>query len=110
MPHIVIEYSRNIDTAVRESGLMLSSYRTVLDAGLFDPEAVKARSIIYDDYVLPEGAEHFVHISVSIMAGRDDSARTALADALFAQAKQAVPHVSKLSVNIHEMDAQTYRK
>jgi 5-carboxymethyl-2-hydroxymuconate isomerase len=110
MPHIVVEYSENLQSDVRKSELLKKLHKVVLDAGVFSPEAIKARGVSYSDYVMPEGYKSFIHVTTSILAGRDVAIRTKLSDEIFAAAKAAVPSADKVSSNIHEMSAETYRK
>lgn len=110
MPHIIVEYSQNLQQEVSASGVLAQLHRTVVDSGLFSPDAVKARAAGFDAYVLPEGASSFMHITVSILAGRTLPQRAELAQSVFDTARGAIPAVDKLSVDIHEMDAQSYRK
>ena len=60
MPHIVIEYSENLDGEIKGAGLTKLLHKTVVDSGLFSPDAVKARSVFYSDYVLHADAESFI--------------------------------------------------
>lgn len=110
MPHIVIEYSDNLSAKIKSSSITKAAHKAVQDSGLFSPEAIKARSVGYSDYVLPEGATDFIHITVSILAGRDPEKRKNLSEAVFNAAKQCVPECAKISVNIHEMNGDTYKK
>ena len=110
MPHIVFEYSNNLDSDIKSSDALKLAHKTVVDSGLFNPEAVKARAISYNDYVLPEGASNFLHITISILTGRDMSERKSLSNTIFETIKTAIPAVEKLSVNIHEMEADSYSK
>lgn len=74
MPHIILEYSDNIiekkftDLFIDIQNILVEKLPTKL-------EACKSRAIICDDYVLgdnnPQNA--FVHISIKILSGRDDS-------------------------------------
>jgi 5-carboxymethyl-2-hydroxymuconate isomerase len=109
MPHIVIEYSDNLKTKVKESEITKKLHKTVIDSGLFSPEAVKARSVSYSDYVLPEGSKSFIHITVSILEGRSTGQKASLSNNVFNTAKKAVT-CDKLSVDINEMETETYRK
>lgn len=110
MPHIVVEYSDNLHTEVQQSNLLSTLHQVVLRSGLFSPEAIKARAQSYQHYILPEGSNNFIHITVSILSGRNIAQRKALSEAVFQATKQALAHVSKVSVNIHEMDALSYKK
>ena len=110
MPHIVIEYSDNLANEVKDSKINELIHKHIVNTGLFSPESVKGRSISYKDYVLTEGSVSFMHITVSILSGRDEATRSGLGSSVFNLAKLAVPKCDKLSVNIHEMDGKTYAK
>ena len=110
MPHIVMEHSDNLTQAVKDTQLLKALHQQVVDSGLFSPEAVKARSMAYSDYVLPDGGEQFAHITCAILDGRNEAQRMALSEALFFCAKDHLPDGVKLSVNIHEMNKATYKK
>jgi 5-carboxymethyl-2-hydroxymuconate isomerase len=110
MPHIVIEHSDNLEIEVRSHKLVRELHSVVTRSGLFDPQAVKARSLSFDSYVLPEGAENFLHVTVSILSGRSEAERKKLSSQLFARVKELIPSVDRLSVNIHDMCLETYSK
>lgn len=110
MPHIVVEYSRNLENHVKDSRLLSELQSCVTASGLFDKNAIKSRSIAYDNFVMPGNNENFIHITVSILNGRSLEARKALSSSLFTISKGLIPLVDKLSVDIREMDAETYLK
>ena len=110
MPHIVIEYSDNLNKDIKESGITKKLHKTVVDSELFSPEAVKARSVGYSDYVLPEGSKSFIHVTVSILDGRTTGQKASLSNSVFDTAKKSIPSCDKLSVDIHEMETESYRK
>lgn len=112
MPHIILEYSDELDAAVREASLLREVRRAVVGSGLFAPEAVKARMVSYAaaDVALEPGVKNFLHVTVAILGGRTEAQRAGLAEAVFGCAKALVPGVDKLSVEIREMEGGTYRK
>lgn len=110
MPHIVVEHSETLSAYMRENDVLRALHTVVTDSGLFDPQAVKARALPYADAVLPEGADRFVHVTVSILDGRTQEQRAALSQAVFEAAQRKLSTDIRLSVNIHEMNAQTYKK
>lgn len=110
MPHIILEYSDNMGPDIQQTGLLQQLHTHVSECGLFAPEAVKARSIAYQDAILSQGKKSFVHVTVSILSGRSQQQREQLSDELFALCQKELPTVSALSVNIHEMNKDTYRK
>ena len=110
MPHIVVEYSENLNTPMRESEVLKALFHVVVDSGLFVPDAVKARAMPYAHYQLPDGGDRFAHVAVSILGGRTEEQRAVLSRAVFNAAQAKLPSDVKLSVNIHEMERTTYVK
>lgn len=109
MPHIVVEYSANLEKEIAASELTQKLHKTVVDSGIFSPDAVKARSVKYDDFVLTS-AKSFIHITTAILTGRSVEQRAALSGAIFKTVKENVPQAEKISSHIREMCAETYRK
>lgn len=112
MPHIIIEHSQPVCKDLRECALAHALHQLVLDTGHFSPDAVKTRTIAYEACLVGEAAQafDFVHVTVKILEGRDESVRSKLADDVFAALKEKLPNISKISVDVHEMNKATYRK
>ncbi len=110
MPHIVAEYSNNIENDITNCGVLGLIHKAIADIGLFSPEAVKSRSIAYDSYILPEGDISFLHITISILSGRSVEQRDEISKSIFFIANDSAISIDKISVDINEMDAATYSK
>lgn len=110
MPHIVVEYSCNLQPKLDISALLVDLRQIVVASDLFTPSAVKSRAVAYDDYTLDASDAHFMHVTVSILEGRAQEAREKLADSVFEVLKSLDFAIDKISVNIHEMNRETYRK
>ncbi|MDA0781948.1 MAG: 5-carboxymethyl-2-hydroxymuconate Delta-isomerase [Rickettsiales bacterium] len=110
MPHIIIEYSDNLKKDIKDSSVTEKLHKAVTESGLFSPDAVKARAIGYSDYVLPEGAKSFIHITVSILEGKSTGQKASLSNSVFDTARKAIASCDKLSVDIREMETESYRK
>jgi 5-carboxymethyl-2-hydroxymuconate isomerase len=112
MPHTVIEYSENLREEARAAGLAASVHRAVLGSGMFPPDAVKTRAYPASDFCLGTKGDRarFVHITVSLLAGRTQEQKQTLSAAVFAAASDAVGRLDALSVEIRDMDPETYRK
>jgi 5-carboxymethyl-2-hydroxymuconate isomerase len=106
MPHIVIEYSENLEVI----DMMQDLQKLVCEFGLFNPDAVKSRSVAYQDYILPNGYDDFVHVTLSILEGREEAAKQKLADEAFVIMQRYYAKNVKLSFDIREMFAISYRK
>jgi 5-carboxymethyl-2-hydroxymuconate isomerase len=108
MPHIVIEYSKVLHEIA--SLVMYDVHHHVTQCGLFSPQAVKARTLVYEQELLPEGAQNFMHITISILSGRTEVERSELSAAVFKKIRDEYADVDRLSVDIAEMNKITYSK
>lgn len=110
MPHIVLEYSKNLKPTVKRNNALVELHKAVVDSGLFSPEAVKARSESYKNYVLHDGFDSFVHITISILNNKTVEQRQKLSKDIFNLAHEIFIECDKISVDIHEMNIETYSK
>ncbi|MCB2082406.1 MAG: 5-carboxymethyl-2-hydroxymuconate Delta-isomerase [Hyphomicrobiales bacterium] len=112
MPHVILEHTDNITAQVKASSVLKRLHSAVVGSGLFSPDAVKTRRVSYDEVCWGEAGMpvEFAHVTVKILAGRTTEQKEALADTVFAVLMAALPDVPKLSVDIHDMVKETYRK
>lgn len=112
MPHCIIELPQLLTQKIEVQTLCHEIHQLVVDTGLFSPESIKSRVIPYEVYCsgADKKAEDFIHVTVSILEGRTSEQRQSLSDSIFAYLKEYHADISNLSVNIHEMCKETYRK
>ena len=112
MPHVILEHTTDIADAIDSSDLLKTIHMEVVNAGLFSPEAVKSRKQPYDTIVWGAEGMHtsFAHATIKILIGRTIEQRKTLSQSIFAKMREALPDVEKLSVDIHEMEKETYCK
>ncbi|WP_073353878.1 5-carboxymethyl-2-hydroxymuconate Delta-isomerase [Lampropedia hyalina] len=116
MPHITIEYTRNIDGFSPRQALAVVN-QTLLDSGHFQPPQIKSRAIALDDYLVgtdPQG-QGFVHVQAAIMAGRSLQERQALSQQVLESLRELVQHIPRqihvqLTVDVIEIQPDTYAK
>jgi 5-carboxymethyl-2-hydroxymuconate isomerase len=115
VPHLILEYSRNIDEDVEIDGLMRRVHQTLFSFGLWDISALRTRAEPRDKYFIADGdpTHGFVHLLVRIRAGRDDATKKLIGEALL---KAMVDYLGpsfakrKLAVNaeITEVSSTSY--
>lgn len=112
MPHIWIEYSRNLEQQVREAGLVEALHQAAIATGAFQIGAIRTRARAVGDYRIADGhAENgFVHVVARIAAGRDLQTRKFIGECLFSELKRAMSAVYDaaplgLSLELQELDA-----
>ena len=112
MPHLMIDYSVNVETDV-DIGALCDTLRDVaasIDA--FPLAGVKVRAVRADHYAIADGnPEHgFIDISVRIREGRDMETKQNAAQKIFEAANEFVADVMQrrslaLSLELRDIDA-----
>lgn len=91
MPHIVVEYTANL-RAEADIPALLAAINAYLieqhtpDGPVFPVGGIRSRAIALTDYCVGDGQEPddaFVHVRITIGAGRDDAVKKTLHDGLF---------------------------
>ena len=115
MPHLILEYSKNIDDDIEIEGLMRHVHQTLYSFGLWDISALRTRAEPRDKYFIADGdpTYGFVHLMVRIRAGRDDDTKKLIGEALLkAMVEYLAPSFAKrkLAVNaeITEVSPTSY--
>ncbi|MBN9244707.1 MAG: 5-carboxymethyl-2-hydroxymuconate Delta-isomerase [Mesorhizobium sp.] len=112
MPHMVVEYSANLDASVDIAQLCTLLSRTIFDTGLFELGAIRVRAFRAEAYAvadrLPENG--FIDLNLRIGKGRSAEEKKRAGEAIFAAVTAhlaglfATPHFA-LSLEIREIDA-----
>lgn len=118
MPHVRLEYTRNIDEQQVSFGVLFAELHEVLvDAAGVDVGNCKSRAIGLDTYWIGEGhADNaFVHLEVAVFTGRPVEVRRELGerclDVLKRHFARALDELQlQLTVQVREMGRETYLK
>ncbi len=86
MPHLIIEYSDNIESAMDLDGLMLKLRDCAVGSGVFPLGGIRIRGERRDRYLVADGDPDnaYIHLMARIGHGRDMETRRAVAKDLFA--------------------------
>ena len=112
MPHIIVEYSRNIGDVAEISDLVLNLHNALADAGI-DKARIKTRAVV-SDYVAVGEHElhgHMLHTTLLLLEGRDVPTKDKYGQALFKQLNKFVDGVFKdcaISLEVRDMSKDTY--
>uniref|UniRef100_A0A2A4Z2V1 5-carboxymethyl-2-hydroxymuconate isomerase n=1 Tax=OCS116 cluster bacterium TaxID=2030921 RepID=A0A2A4Z2V1_9PROT len=110
MPHCIIEYSKSLQKSVEPSAFIAVVHQAAIESGLFDPDDIRSRAIAFDDYQIRGDKQHFIHVTLRIMHGRNDSQKNQLSSTVM-QALESLNLTSIiLSVEICDIDKTTYAK
>ena len=111
MPHLVIEYSHDghQDRFDAET-LMRALHNPAAETGVMTAEDIKIRAIPYEHYLVAGRRQGFCHVSVHLLAGRTGEQKLRLSSALRATMSDLLPHTESVSVDIVDMDPESYKK
>lgn len=86
MPHVLVEYSANLDAQVDFPWFLTTLRNAALATGIFPLGGIRLRAYKADHYVVADGASEnaFVAITLRVGHGRDFDTRRSAADAIFA--------------------------
>lgn len=112
MPHAIIEYSSNISEIVYARHMLSVVHGVMQTCGLFDMQAIKTRSCVCHDYLVGNDGVHgsFVHVTIYLMEGRTVLQKQKLTDMMFQALYERMMEVTSITVDIRELDKETYRK
>jgi len=116
MPHLTLEYSRNLASAL-DVGAVLSDVNRVLAAsGHFQEADIKSRAIGFEHVAIgTSGAPRgFVHAKLAILAGRSAEVKRALSGSVLAVLRERIAAPAglqlQLCVEMLEIDGPSYAK
>ena len=77
MPHIIIEYSDNIEKKIKIKTLIEKVHTTAVDTGIFPLGGLRIRAAKRADYKVADGhpSNGFIHIELKIGPGRNNKAK-----------------------------------
>ena len=111
MPHVVVEYSANLEEELDIRALLQKIHAAVLASGVFKVSAIRTRAERREVYVIADGDPDnaFMHIDVRMGAGRDATTRMSVAqgvlDTIAAETREVFKRTGLgLSVEVREID------
>src|ERR1700742_918927 len=84
MPHIIAEYSANLEDTLDVSGLVADLHQTAIDSAVAELVGIRTRAVRREHARVADGnpANGFVHIVARLRRGRSVDQRKALGQAL----------------------------
>ena len=112
MPNCVIEYSLKHEEEAHIDLLCKVLHQVMVDSALFDSKAIKTRAFAYQHCCIGNDFNNtsFLQITVSLLAGRTPEKKKALSNNLHKKAKEICTKIERISVEIRDMDKDSYTK
>jgi 5-carboxymethyl-2-hydroxymuconate isomerase len=114
MPHVIVEYSANIEAELSPARLCEEIHAAAIASGVAEPVAVRTRLKRREHYRVGDGSPEnaFVHIDIRARKGRSLEQKKAVVQAVYDQANKTLDAVFRarplaLTVEIHEIDPET---
>lgn len=115
MPHLTLEYTRNLNN-FDPAHTLAALNQAMFDSGLFGEADIKSRAIGLDIFKVGLGAapRAFAHVRIALLSGRSSEERRKLAEAALAALTATVDGQDgaeiQLSVETVDLDRPTYAK
>lgn len=108
MPHIVIEYFApdGLDRPL----VLTEVLETAVGTGIMERADVKVRLLPSEAILMGDGRQSFMHLTVSLLAGRRADQKLSLAQALTSKLRTSCPDIEAISADIRDMDPACYKK
>jgi 5-carboxymethyl-2-hydroxymuconate isomerase len=118
MPHIIAEYSANLEDRLDVGALVADLHQAAIDSAVAELVGIRTRAVRREHFRVADGnpANGFVHITARLRRGRTAETRKALGQALLAAADRRLANVYPahgigLTVEVHEIDPDmTFRR
>lgn len=111
MPHVIVEYSANLEEDVSARDMIDRIHATIVESGVFPIGGVRTRAERREVYAIADGdpANAFCAVLIRIGRGRDEDTRKRVSQAVLATLADVTAEAFKkrglsLSVEIQEID------
>lgn len=117
MPHLTLEYTDNIHTQINFEQLFSKLHTLLHELANAEINSCKSRAIKLTNYFIGDGSkpEAFVHLDISLLAGRTDQAKQELGKLALALLEhyfhsETTLHTLQTSVKITDIPVEFYFK
>lgn len=110
MPHIILEYAEQLMDDSKVDAVLQAVHAAVADSGLFDVSHIKTRAYPFRAYTNAGGSDPYVHIQARIKSGRDTDNKRRLGEVILAGLKPLGIPATVMTVEIIDMDRDSYGK
>ena len=110
MPHCIIEYSENVINAFIIISLLKVIHDTLASSLVFGKKNIKVRAIKYNDYLVNNNKEDFIHLQVAILAGRKERQKVLLSNTLLTNLSKIITNCNNITIEIRDINKALYSK
>lgn len=110
MPHIIVEYPEQLLGDAEVHTMLQAVHRSIADSGLFKENQIKTRAYSFNEFTNAGESNPYIHIQARIKLGRDADNKKRLGDAILAGFKTLNIQASVITVEVIDMDRDSYGK
>lgn len=108
MPHIIAEFSKNLDIKLDMKNILKVCLNAVNDSQLLDVTTVEARAFEVPYGLTIAGETSFLHVKIALFPGRDEAKLAALSKAMYEAIASFINNsdaqVANISTQVCEID------
>lgn len=116
MPHVILEYSKNIDRELTVESLFLTLHKILEKKLPTEISSCKSRCIVHELFFIGEGHSKnaFAHLTIKILTGRTDENKKQLGNEILTVMHHFFqPHTTnfslQLSVEVMDLDKHYFK-
>ncbi len=110
MPHFVIEHAGCLSATAEAQTVMELVLECGASCGFINREDIKVRLTPSEHILFGDGRSSFIHVTVSLLAGRTDKQKESLAISMRASLVDRFSAVQSISIDIRDMNPLSYKK
>lgn len=110
MPHVIIEYAKDLANDSQLEALLNVVHQAVSDSHLFEVDNIKTRMIPVTHYRVGRDAGKFIHVQLRIHQGRNENQKRTLTHAILKAIQTQKLTVTVVTVEVVDMDRVSYAK
>lgn len=110
MPHVTIEFAKGLEQTYDMQKLCDQLFEVLAAKSAFDAADIKIRASRVDYYRIGTEPQSFVHATLLLMQGREESVRLDLNQTILDVLRSFLPDVGSITVQDVEMVRATYLK
>jgi len=115
LPHLIVEYSKNLDSVVKLSTLSNALHQCLAEQETVKLESIKTRTITASNVVIGDTKkEHFIHTTLLLLPGRSESLKKIMGERLLEKTKLIIKEskleTERVSLSLQIVDLDHYYK
>ena len=110
MPHIIFEYAEKMLDEAQVEAVLLKVHHSIAESGLFKANQIKTRAYPFRGFTNAGGRGPYAHIQARIKSGRDADNKELIGGVILDGLRTLNIPASVISVEIIDMDRDSYGK